>query len=160
VSESDSIKFCRTCGTDQPIEEFGQRYDRPQRKSQCKACIRSYMRERNRELNISKRDYWRRKNRDPDYHRRFKLKARYGITVEEYWEMHSSQEGLCAICDQPEKRKLRGNLALLVVDHCHSTGKVRGLLCFHCNKTLGHLENADWIDKAFGYLKGVSLIDD
>ncbi len=43
------------------------------------------------------------------------------------------QEGLCAICHQMETVIMRGNLKLLSVDHNHTTGAIRGLLCTRCN---------------------------
>lgn len=57
----------------------------------------------------------------------------YGITSSEYDEMLEAQNGVCAICGQDEQVKTRG----LSVDHCHTTGKVRGLLCSYCNMGLG-----------------------
>lgn len=57
----------------------------------------------------------------------------YGITSAEYDEMFEAQDGVCAICGQEEQVKTRG----LSVDHCHTTGKVRGLLCSYCNMGLG-----------------------
>jgi hypothetical protein len=60
------------------------------------------------------------------------LKALYGITVTEYDTMHQAQGGRCAACgDVPD-----GNLS---IDHCHETGRVRGLLCSPCNLALGSL---------------------
>jgi hypothetical protein len=60
------------------------------------------------------------------------LKRRFGITLEEYLAMESAQEGLCAICGRPEPSGKN-----MAVDHCHKTGKVRGLLCHLCNRSLG-----------------------
>lgn len=64
------------------------------------------------------------------------LKKAYGITLNEYEDLFEKQGGLCSICSQPE----RINKAYLAVDHCHTTGKVRGLLCQACNVTLGKVE--------------------
>ena len=61
----------------------------------------------------------------------FKL---YGITVEQYGQMFEKQNGLCKICGEP------GISRRLAVDHCHKTGKVRGLLCWKCNMCLGIFE--------------------
>ncbi|HET8905503.1 MAG TPA: endonuclease VII domain-containing protein [Ktedonobacterales bacterium] len=59
------------------------------------------------------------------------MKYQYGITIEQYYEMHARQGGKCAICDTfKEKGKL-------VVDHNHQTGKVRELLCHLCNAMIG-----------------------
>lgn len=64
---------------------------------------------------------------------------RYGVTAAEYEHMLLTQKGHCAICgeDPPAHRDGRAKLA---VDHCHKTGKVRGLLCAWCNAALGYLK--------------------
>ena len=76
------------------------------------------------------------------------LKDRFGITPEKYWSMHADQEGLCAIC---HKEQCVGTK--LDVDHDHETGKVRGLLCRHCNTGIGLLKDSIYlIGKALSYL--------
>jgi hypothetical protein len=62
--------------------------------------------------------------------RRHYLKKKYGITDETYAEMLESQGGRCAICARGCRRRL-------AVDHCHATGRVRGLLCASCNLGIG-----------------------
>lgn len=84
-----------------------------------------------------------------DYHRRWKLRTRYGITPERYDEMLAEQNNRCAICGGTD---VRGTGANLSVDHNHRTGEVRGLLCQPCNLALGHLE--EYLSKAFVYLGG------
>jgi hypothetical protein len=91
----------------------------------------------------------RRKNRDPFVQRRSELKRLYGITLEEYVEMFDNQNGVCAICKKECKTKNS-----LSVDHDHTTGKVRGLLCNACNRAIGMLgDNADILRKAAEYLE-------
>lgn len=63
--------------------------------------------------------------------RRFRQK--YGITEADWQSIYDKQDGRCAICEQPAP--------LLVVDHCHKTGSVRGLLCRPCNLSLGYLRD-------------------
>jgi hypothetical protein len=75
------------------------------------------------------RDYY--KNR-PGLKRSFHLKYNYGMTVAEYDIMFLEQGGLCAICGKASKERLH-------VDHDHSSGKVRGLLCRPCNRGIGLL---------------------
>ncbi len=60
-------------------------------------------------------------------------KALYNITIEDYDILYLKQQGCCAIC------KIHSSILSksLYVDHCHKTGKVRGLLCQHCNSMLG-----------------------
>lgn len=63
--------------------------------------------------------------------------ATYGITAEEYWAIYEHQGGCCYICQRATGVRKR-----LSVDHCHETGRVRGLLCTGCNRNvLGHLRN-------------------
>lgn len=71
--------------------------------------------------------------------RRNMLKNAYGLTIEGYKELLNKQSGACAICLCPETRKLRGRVWSLSIDHNHTTGKVRGLLCAACNTALGML---------------------
>jgi hypothetical protein len=78
--------------------------------------------------------------------RSYTLFLRYGITEEDYDELSSSQNGKCAICERVPKR--------LVVDHCHATGRVRGLLCDPCNVILGIWDDDSTIAyKAAEYLE-------
>lgn len=67
------------------------------------------------------------------------LKARYGIGLDAYTELLTAQNGVCAICNRPETQRIRGKVIRLAVDHCHKTGKVRGLLCSSCNMALGQI---------------------
>lgn len=61
---------------------------------------------------------------------------KYGITEEQVTAMRDAQDNRCGVCLRPEHElKRRG----FVVDHCHTTGVVRGLLCDNCNKALGLL---------------------
>lgn len=65
------------------------------------------------------------------------LKREYGLTLDEYDRLNIKQNGLCAICFKKETRP--GKDVNLSVDHCHTTGRVRGLLCSSCNLALGQL---------------------
>lgn len=65
------------------------------------------------------------------------LKSMYGITLDDYNRMSEEQLHTCAICKEPETAIRNGKPQKLAVDHCHKTGKVRGLLCWRCNTTLG-----------------------
>lgn len=70
------------------------------------------------------------------------LRRRYGIGVEDYNRMIEAQNGLCAVCKQPERLVRHGRPSPLMVDHNHLTGRVRGLLCARCNLGLAWLEDA------------------
>jgi Recombination endonuclease VII len=66
--------------------------------------------------------------------RRGHLKRRFGISAAEYDALLAQQGGACAICRRRSKYRL-------CVDHCHLTGRIRGLLCYSCNLALGHLKD-------------------
>ena len=80
-------------------------------------------------------------------------KRLYGITRAERDAMQEAQGGLCAICKQPPDPRHQG--ASLHIDHCHATGKIRGLLCGHCNTMLGLAKDSEVIlQAAIAYLRG------
>lgn len=82
------------------------------------------------------------------------LKRDYGITVDDYDQMHEEQGGVCATCGCPETEMFRGKVRRLSVDHCHETGLVRGLLCGKCNKALGMIrDNVGTLRKMISYLE-------
>jgi hypothetical protein len=82
------------------------------------------------------------------------LKSDYGLTVEQHQRLYDGQNGVCAICGQPETRVIGGKIAALTVDHNHHTGQVRGLLCSRCNLGLGMFcENIEFLKKAVAYLQ-------
>ncbi len=70
----------------------------------------------------------------------YKLKKNYGITLLEFESMMSQQKGKCLICDKDMDGSTKGLRPS--VDHCHSTGKVRGLLCNICNLAIGQLKDS------------------
>ncbi len=74
---------------------------------------------------------------------------RYGITLLEYEEMLEMQGGVCAVCGEAETVTTKlGGARLLSVDHCHETGRIRGLLCLRCNAVLGMLEKIERLNPA------------
>ena len=85
---------------------------------------------------------------DPDVQWRNHIKRTYGITEEDYCNMWNDQEGLCAICGSDHNKGRR-----FAIDHCHDTGKVRGLLCDSCNWMLGNAkDNIKTLAKGIEYL--------
>ena len=85
------------------------------------------------------------------------LKRTYGITTEDYYEILESQGNVCRICNKSDNRKVKvgtEQFLPLFVDHCHTTGEVRGLLCSKCNSGLGMFgDNIDFLISAISYLK-------
>lgn len=77
--------------------------------------------------------------------------ARYGITEEQYQQMLSDQDNVCAICVTNTPGRNHENFH---VDHDHETGKIRGLLCDKCNRGLGYFnDNPDVLEEAVRYLE-------
>ena len=71
------------------------------------------------------------------------------LTEDRYWEMVENQNGLCLICNKPDDK------GRLCIDHCHTTNKVRGLLCRNCNLALGNLKDDPLLfERCVLYLKG------
>ena len=71
------------------------------------------------------------------------------LTPEDIENIRTLQNNLCAICGSPDPTDL---------DHCHTTGKVRWLLCNHCNRGLGDFrDNPEWLEKAASLLKAVKI---
>ncbi len=97
-------------------------------------------RQRNRE--------WYQSNKDMVKDRT--LRRKYGITLEQFNGMLGKQGGHCALCPTLPSEQKNGTL---VVDHCHATGKIRGLLCNPCNTAIGLLkEDKEVLKRAIGYL--------
>lgn len=131
---------CRVCKTLVPIESMVKNatiaygYSRT-----CKPCLRIYGRE------------YRRKNKETmaATHRRHKLKQQYGMAPGVLKDLLKAQDNLCKIClTKPDDEKG------LVVDHCHVSGMVRGMLCTKCNTGLGMFRDDEiFLEKAILYLK-------
>lgn len=139
-NETKSRYFFRYLGLDKRPYREGYDYE-------CSDCRN----ERRRE--------WRAKNpgKDNAATRRADYKRLYGITIEEYEQMLESQDSRCAICtihidEMPQPINARTKRAF-DVDHCHDTGKIRGLLCHNCNKGLGNFkDNITFMTNAISYL--------
>src|SRR5882757_4160317 len=108
-------KCCTGCNVVKPADAFSLDRRRVNGLApRCKACMSEYRSSR------------------PEHYRNFELQRNYGITSEEYDQMYYDQNGLCLICSEEEPGG-----RLMPVDHCHATGKIRGLLCANCNRGLG-----------------------
>lgn len=85
------------------------------------------------------RYYWRKRD----------LKRKFGMTTEDYGNMLLGQDGLCAICWKPAESNRD-----FAVDHCHVSGKIRGLLCQPCNVSIGQFhDDPNLLLRASAYLK-------
>lgn len=83
-----------------------------------------------------------------------KLKTKYKISVKYYEILLQNQKNKCNICKKVEvKKDSTGKVQNLSVDHCHKTGKIRGLLCDKCNLGLGHFkDNVKYLKNAIKHL--------
>lgn len=147
------MKICTKCGRQLREDQFaraGNRYG-SERRSYCKDCGNAATREYG-QANKARRNErlreWRRKN--PEAARakdiRARLKRKYGLTPDDVEVMREAQDGRCLIC---------GVEGSLFVDHCHATGRVRGLLCPSCNTFLGRVEaNREILARMGAYADG------
>lgn len=91
---------------------------------------------------------WRLRNQEKQRRnlRKSALARKFGMTLEDYDAMLERQQGACAICGITSDKTFH-------VDHCHTTGKIRGLLCSNCNTALGLFKDSiELLDKAKLYL--------
>lgn len=124
-------KHCPSCKTDKSIFEFSRSAGKLDgRKSHCKTCTA-------RNLNgISYR---------LDPRRALQMRLRnYGMTEADFSRMIDSQSGKCGCCNEPIRRP--------VIDHDHSTGLVRRLVCFRCNSWISVVEHPTFVGLATRYL--------
>ena len=122
---------------------------REKNKEILKEKAKIYQKE-NREKLTELNRLWKKNNPDKTsiLYRRYNLKKKYGISLEDYENLSKSQNNQCAICYKEEK---------LVVDHNHTTGKVRGLLCNDCNRNLiAQREDPEIFRRAADYLEKVT----
>ena len=83
----------------------------------------------------------------------------YRLSINEYLDLAEKQGFVCAICGKENFAMGATHTGLLVVDHDHKTGKVRGLLCHNCNRALGLLQDSpDTLKSAISYLEGATTI--
>lgn len=138
-------KTCVRCGENKLHSEFyKEKRVADGLTARCKSCTKdcaqnSY--ENNKEVVKSrqKKKYCSVKRRERT------LMENYGMTPSDYDEMYQQQQGACKICEK--------NFDQLCVDHCHNTGKVRGLLCQKCNKAIGLLgDNLNYLSNAITYI--------
>lgn len=128
------MKRCTVCKHDKPLSEFyANRRSADGKGYRCKTCDDAARTKSRAKSEGTKLGY-----------RRRMLQASYGLSLEDYEAMLDAQEGVCAICksDNPAGEGNFPKKALsFSVDHCHSTGKVRGLLCNTCNRGLGFFKD-------------------
>jgi Recombination endonuclease VII len=146
-AESNGLKWCSgKCKRFIPAVEFGDK------ESKCRNCKNVFNKRWRDNLTDDQRTdlanhTWNWRSNNSASTRRTTL-AKYGVTPEWYDAQLFKQGGHCALC--PETKAPHRNF--LFVDHNHTTGEVRGLLCYRCNMYLAALEVPGWMDAACGYI--------
>lgn len=124
-------KICPRCNQKLSLDHFGIRKNRSASlESYCISCKRAYANARARKCFHSNAEY---RERSRALNKETVLRLKFGMSLKDYQNMLDLQGGACAICKGHSGKK--GHR--YHVDHCHSTGKVRGLLCSRCNLLLG-----------------------
>ncbi len=133
-AEAQTFDTCRVCLALKPLDDFVTSCGL--RKNWCKMCKNSYQRK------------WHRA--DPAKRRGYKLLYTYGLTQEDFDALLAAQGGTCAICQSADPFHKKG----FHVDHCHTTGVVRGVLCAGCNTGIGGMrDNVATLARAIDYLQ-------
>lgn len=143
IDTARSTKICTVCKEEKPLDEFyNVKRSKDGKSYRCKECDnkagKAY-----KELH---------RDRVKILHRNARDRYRHGIEPEDYERMHTEQNGVCAICLQEAPINVQHQR--LVIDHCHTTGKIRGLLCHKCNQALGLFkDNVNYLANAIEYLR-------
>lgn len=148
------LKNCKKCTVEKPRTDFHKHHGVAGGYPHCKACvsdINKAWREANPGIRKPYMKLWYGEHKEN--RRNYNLVQNYGITLEEYSRMLEAQAGVCAICKQPPSKK-NNHAMSLHIDHCHTTGRIRGLLCNKCNSGIGFFqESEELVTKAANYLK-------
>lgn len=146
------MKTCNHCNKSKSLEEFHRdKSKKDGRRYICMACAtvqKSKYNKENATQHKARNQKWVKNN--PERYKELQLKRKFGLSLEAYKAMLWKQYHSCAIC-QVQVLDLKKQLA---VDHCHKTGKIRGLLCDRCNRGIGFLgENPEVLKRAATYLE-------
>lgn len=133
-------KQCSRCKEVKPLTEFHLRSKKePWPKSACIQCHRERA-----------KGYWRNNPLPKEVQREKNLRKSFGIGVADYNKLLEEQGGCCAICGTNSCSSGKN----FAVDHCHTTGVIRGLLCKFCNTALGQFQDSpEILTKAIAYLE-------
>ena len=134
----------------QPLDHFSKNNKTKDRLCyRCKSCVKDHNASSANKVK-AKNKRWKAAN--PSNRKNYELKKNYGINLDQYNSMLLQQNNCCAICQKNQSELKQA----LNVDHCHTTGKVRGLLCENCNRGLGIFkDNTDLLISAVQYLSVV-----
>lgn len=130
------MKYCCICKNTKLLTKFHKsKRSSDGLKAQCKDCRNLYSR------NFTKEN--------PHLIKQRELKIDFNITLNQYNQMLKDQNECCALCNRHQSNFKRS----LAVDHCHKTGRIRGLLCIACNTALGRFkDDIDLVNRIIKYL--------
>ncbi len=149
------MKTCTKCHKIYPIEEFhGDKNAKDGKRSQCRHCVLEANRAWQAKNPEHAKETWKRaaKKRYTTEERRRRLLKAYGLTEGQYATMRDRSNGchICGVAFDPNGGRLHGEH----IDHCHRTGKVRGLLCFRCNTAIGSFnDDPEIMKRAIAYVE-------
>jgi hypothetical protein len=142
--QEEILRLCTTCGVEKELDEFHNYKKGPQGKAyRCKMCD-----------TIARKAYQARQcpEKARKMRRNRQVRSKYGLEDSDYKAMVESCGNLCEICKGPPTN-YQGT-ETLCIDHCHTTGKIRGLLCNKCNQALGLFQDSTWnLEAAISYLQ-------
>ena len=144
-------KICTKCGELKPLTDFCK--DRAKgdgHQTYCRECNKLHCKkykDTHKTDCAKRRKNWRKTKPGKKARRRWQLKRKYGLTLDEHRLMYILQNGRCKICgEHVDYDKIK-------TDHCHRSGKVRGLLCNRCNFLLAAIDDKMFFDNALRYLE-------
>lgn len=162
---NENMRKCRDCNIEKPLSEF-RFYNRSTTcKFHSKQCFKCASEEKKRWVKAN----WEYVNESNKTYNKVHADEIRGNKIKLYWPgtdwmqantnykaLRDNQNGVCAICKRAERRThvTTGTVWDLAIDHCHTTGGVRGLLCNACNRGLGLLgDKIDTLEAVLAYLK-------
>jgi len=135
---------CTSCAEQKDIIQFGK-YKTNAGKSHyrriCNSCRRSNSQKRYKENPAVRK-------RMKHTAKAWRAKKTYGISLERYEELVNHKDSVCKICNKNQSN------STLNLDHCHITGRIRGVLCWDCNTALGKFkDDINLLTQAIKYLQ-------
>jgi hypothetical protein len=150
------MKRCPCCGKEKARSEFNRAKARKDGlQSRCRACEAAVY-ANNKERVQARNKAWTEANKErmAVYRQDWQYQSQYGITYADFLSMCEAQGMRCAICGTSLTIEGATNNSKAVMDHCHDTGRTRGVLCSKCNRGLGLLNDDPAVLRAAaGYLE-------
>lgn len=146
VSDHFNKKYCKSCKLNK--KHLQQKQWRINNREKDNERIYRYRIKNPEKMKLSYKKYHENNKEKGVIYRREYHKRRYNITLADFNNMLKLQDNKCSICNNTFKNSKDTN-----IDHCHSSNKVRSLLCYNCNVGLGHFrDNITYLNTAIDYL--------